>query len=82
MPLTTRLRVASAVCVPQPIQTTMGLRFRKSVKLAPGVRINFSKSGVSASIGVMGLTYNTRGKITVGIPGSGLSYEVNLKKKK
>lgn len=60
----------------------MGFRYRKSVKLAPRVRLNFSKHGMSASIGGGGLTYNTRGKITIGIPGSGVSYEVNLKKKK
>lgn len=27
----------------------MGLRFRKSVKIAPGVRVNLSKSGVSTT---------------------------------
>lgn len=55
----------------------MGFRFRKSIKLLPGIRINFSKSGVSASIGRSGATVNisergTRG--TVGIPGTGISY--------
>jgi Protein of unknown function (DUF4236) len=55
----------------------VGLRFRKSIKLFPGVRINLSKSGISASLGVPGATLNI-GKLglrsTVGIPGSGLSY--------
>lgn len=56
----------------------MGFRFRKSIKLAPGVRINLTKKGVSSiSVGKRGATVNvgkkgTRG--TVGIPGSGLSY--------
>jgi len=55
----------------------MGFRFRKSIKLFPGVRINLSKSGVSTSVGVKGATVNfsekgTRG--TVGIPGTGVSY--------
>lgn len=55
----------------------MGFRFRKSIKLLPGVRVNLSKSGVSTSIGRPGATVNLRrGKVktTVGLPGSGLSY--------
>ncbi|ODB39972.1 hypothetical protein A9L43_15255 [Pseudomonas mosselii] len=54
----------------------MALRFRKSFKVAPGVRINLSKSGVSTSVGGKGLTANLskRGtRVTAGIPGSGLS---------
>ena len=59
----------------------MGFRFRKSIKLFPGVRLNLSKSWVSASIGRPGATVNlskrgTRG--TVGIPGTGISYSENL----
>ncbi len=56
----------------------MGLRFRKGVKLFPGIRLNVTKHGLSSfTIGGRGLTYNigkkgTRG--TVGLPGSGLSY--------
>lgn len=55
----------------------MGFRFRKSLKIAPGVRLNLSKSGVSASVGGRGATVNVskRGtRTTVGIPGTGLSY--------
>jgi len=55
----------------------VGVRFRKSFKLFPGVRINLSKSGFSASLGAPGATFNVskRGvKATYGIPGSGLSY--------
>ena len=59
----------------------MGLRFRKTVRLLPGVRLNISKSGVSASVGPRGLTLNigrkgARG--TVGLPGTGLSYSEKL----
>ena len=55
----------------------MGFRFRKTIKLFPGVKLNLSKSGISTSIGVPGATVNiskrgTRG--TVGIPGTGISY--------
>lgn len=52
-------------------------RFRRSVKIAPGVRLNFSKSGVSTSVGTRGarVTFG-HGKVrqTVGIPGTGLGY--------
>jgi hypothetical protein len=55
----------------------MGFRFRKSVKILPGVRLNLSKSGLSTSIGGPGATVNLGGKgtrHTVGLPGSGLSF--------
>lgn len=59
----------------------MGLRFHKSVRLLPGLRLNLSKTGVSASIGRPGATVNVsrRGvRGTVGVPGSGLSYSKDL----
>lgn len=55
----------------------MGWRFRSSVKLLPGVRLNFSKSGISTSVGGRGATLNFGPKgtrSTLGIPGSGVSY--------
>jgi hypothetical protein len=55
----------------------MGFRFRKRVKLLPGVTLNVSKTGVSTSIGRSGATVNIRKgrtKTTIGIPGTGLSY--------
>ncbi len=57
----------------------MGLRFRKSVTLCKGVRLNFGKSGVSVTTGTRGFhnTYNFgTGKRTtsIGIPGTGISY--------
>ncbi len=63
----------------------MGLRFHKSLKLIPGIRLNFSKSGPSVSLGQRGATYNigTKGqRATVGLPGSGLSYSERSSKKK
>lgn len=59
----------------------MGFRFRKSIRIAPGVRINLSKRGVSTSLGPRGATVNIskRGvKSTMGIPGTGLSYQSKL----
>jgi hypothetical protein len=56
----------------------MGFRFRKSIKLFPGFRINLSKKGVSSvSIGQRGATLNVGEhgtRATVGIPGTGISY--------
>lgn len=39
----------------------MGFRFRKSVKIAPGVRMNLSKRGVGMSFGIpgTGISYST-----------------------
>ncbi len=60
----------------------MGLRFRKIFSIVPGVRLNVSKSGVSTSLGGHGATVNvgTSGKrtVTLGIPGTGLSYQAPL----
>jgi hypothetical protein len=60
----------------------MGWGFRKSIKIAPGIRINLSKSGISTSVGGKGFTYNTRGRITTSIPGTGIRYTTSLKGRK
>jgi hypothetical protein len=56
----------------------MGWRFRRSFKIAPGLRFNVSKRSVGASVGPRGakLSANTRGEArrTVGIPGTGVSH--------
>lgn len=51
------------------------MRFRKSVKICPGVRVNFSKSGVSTSFGGRGgsVTVGKKGTyVNYGIPGTGI----------
>ncbi len=56
-------------------QTRMAIRFRRKIKILPGVHFNISKSGISTSIGVRGasVTLGKRGTYTnVGIPGSGI----------
>jgi hypothetical protein len=61
----------------------MGFRFRKTIKLFPGVKLNLSKSGISTSIGGRGATINVGKhgtKATIGIPGTGISYTENLSK--
>jgi hypothetical protein len=53
----------------------MGLRLWRTLRIAPGVRLNFSKSGVSTSFGPRGahFTIGPGGtRTTVGIPGTGL----------
>lgn len=55
----------------------MGFRFFRRMNIAPGVRLNFSKSGISPSFGVRGAraTVGRQGvRKTVGIPGTGLFY--------
>lgn len=56
----------------------MGLRFRKSVSLCKGVKLNFSKTGMSVSLGTKGYhkTISTSGRVTttVGLPGTGIYY--------
>lgn len=55
----------------------MGFRFQKRISILPGIRINLSKSGPSASVGPRGADVNigTHGVTTnAGIPGTGLSY--------
>ena len=56
----------------------MGLRFRKSFKVAPGVKLNLNKKSTSVTFGGKGAHYtvSSTGKKTksVGIPGTGLYY--------
>ncbi len=53
------------------------LRFRRTARIAPGIRLNLSKRGVSTSFGPRGFHYtvgHNRRRTTVGLPGTGLSY--------
>jgi hypothetical protein len=55
----------------------VGFRFRKSIRLIPGVRLNLSGSGASVSLGGRGFHYTIGSKgtrVTAGIPGSGISW--------
>lgn len=60
----------------------MAIRFTKRIKIAPGLKINLSKKGISStSLGFNGATANLSGKGikgTAGIPGTGLSTSENL----
>lgn len=59
----------------------MGFRFRKSFKIAPCVRLNVGKKGISSvSVGGRGARITVSGKkttTTLGIPNSGLSYSTS-----
>lgn len=56
----------------------MGMRFRKSIKLGGGTKLNLSKSGVGISTGVKGFRVSKstsgRSRVTASLPGTGLSY--------
>ena len=64
----------------------MGVRFRKSLKLGDLVKLNFSKTGVSATIGKNGASINLGNKGTylnlsptiAGIKGTGVSYRQKI----
>lgn len=56
----------------------MGFRFRRSFKIAPGLKVNLNKNsvGITASTRGAHCTVNSKGKRTtsIGIPGTGISY--------
>ena len=59
----------------------MGFKIRKSIKIAPGLKVNLSKSGASLSVGKSGLTLNISKKAvksTIGVPGTGISHTQTL----
>ncbi len=59
----------------------MGWRMRKSIKLGGGLRLNLSRSGIGASVGMKGFRIGVGprgGRITAGIPGTGVTYETRF----
>ncbi|MBH0228828.1 DUF4236 domain-containing protein [Halobacillus yeomjeoni] len=59
----------------------MGMKFKKSFKVAPGVRMNVGKKGLSTSIGGKGLRVNTSSRgvsVSSSVPGTGVSYNQRL----
>lgn len=55
----------------------MGLRYRRSVRVGTGVRVNVGTHGASLSLGPQGATVNVSGRgtrATFGLPGTGISY--------
>lgn len=59
----------------------MGFRFRRSIRLAPGIRLNLSSRGLSATVGPRDASINVGPRGTyanVGVPGTGLSSRTRL----
>lgn len=59
----------------------MGIRFRRRVRIAPGVSLNISKSGIGISAGPPGLRagFGVRGShYSAGAPGTGLHYRKQI----
>ena len=63
----------------------MGFRFRKSISIIPGVRVNLSNSGLGLSLGPRGASVSVgRSGVyaNLGLPGTGLSYRTRLDSKR
>ncbi|HPS41044.1 MAG TPA: DUF4236 domain-containing protein [Anaerolineaceae bacterium] len=62
----------------------MGFRLRRSLKIAPGVRLNISKKGIGTSVGVKGMHISSGpsgSRMTTSIPGTGLSQVTQIGKR-
>jgi hypothetical protein len=60
----------------------MGFRFRKKINLLPGLSLNLSKSGISASVKAGPISWNSRTqKTSVDLPGP-FSYQLDSGKSK
>jgi Protein of unknown function (DUF4236) len=59
------------------LTSAMGFRFQRRIRILPGIRLNISWSGASTSLGVRGahVTFGRgRRRVTMGLPGTGISY--------
>lgn len=60
----------------------MGLNFRKSIKIADGVKLNVGKKSAGVSVGgkYVGASFNSRtgARVRASLPGTGLSYTKSL----
>ena len=60
----------------------MGIRFRKSVKIAPGVHLNIGKKSAGVSVGskCSGISYNSKtgARKRFSVPGTGVSYSEKI----
>ena len=63
----------------------MGLRVRKSIKVAPGVKLNVGKKSVGVSVGGKhgGVSVNSKSGVNtrVSVPGTGVSYTQHVSNK-
>ncbi|MCY1668059.1 DUF4236 domain-containing protein [Rhizobium sp. SL86] len=60
----------------------MAFKFRRTLKIAPGLRLNLTHRGVSARVGTKGAGYtvNTNGSqhVSAGVPGTGVHVSKQL----
>lgn len=62
----------------------MGLIFRRSIKILPGLKVNFGKKGTSVTVGTKGahMTYGKgRKTASIGVPGTGVYYRKTISTK-
>ena len=63
----------------------MSFRFRRRIRILPGLWLNASKSGLSTSVGKRGANVTVghgQTRTTVGAPGTGLSYTTTTGRKR
>ncbi|MGO7570311.1 MULTISPECIES: DUF4236 domain-containing protein [Rhizobium] len=63
----------------------MAIRFRKSFKIAPGLRLNIGKKGASVRVGPKGAGYTvgTSGqRVSASVPGTGVGFSSKIGKRK
>lgn len=61
----------------------MGIQYRKRIRILPFLWLNLSKTGWSLTFrfGPLSFTTGPRGKrVSISVPGTGLSYQKNLPK--
>lgn len=60
----------------------MTIRFHRSLKILPGVRLHFSRSGIGISVGPrgahIGIDSRRRPYVSAGIPGTGIYARQNF----
>ena len=60
----------------------MGMRYRKSIKIAPGVKLNVGKKSAGISVGGKygGMSFNSKtgARARTSIPGTGISYSEKI----
>ena len=59
----------------------MAIRFSNRLKIAPGVKLNIGKTGISTTVGAKGASVNLGKKgahLNAGLPGTGLSSRTKI----
>lgn len=59
----------------------MGFRFQKRIKLSDNLFLNLSKKGASVTAKKKNVSINSKGKLSVNIPGTGITLFKNLFKR-